>query len=377
MEFFRNPEVKRTCIWYLVLTIVFPVIGGMIGKIGLDEQASRGKYQDILLFVGVIFLVCMVFDASYLFSTISRYRNIKKLSRQLDELLHTNKRISFSDYKEGELSILENELSKMTSRLLEQAEHLEQDKKYLSDAMADISHQLRSPLTSSQLILSLLKEPGIKEERRRELLQEQTQLLSHMGWLVESMLKMAKMDAKTAYLKQEPVKVKELLQKALEPVLIPMELRGIAYRQSGVTDDMSFLGDLSWCSEAVLNIVKNCMEHTAAGGLMEIRCQDMPLYLELVIEDNGSGICPEDLPYLFERFYKGQNAGEAGACEAVSCGGELSRMHGGRSIFPEGVGIGLALSRMIITAMNGTVKVENRREGGARFTIRFYRQKTV
>lgn len=352
MGFFRNPEIKRTCVFYLAITIVFPLLGAAAGNLvwnfGADAEWTRG----MLLSFGIIFAVCLVFDVSYLISTAGRYKKIKQLSMELNELLHHNKPVSFSDYKEGELSILENELSKMTRRLVEQAEHLKQDKRYLSDAMADISHQLRSPLTASQLVLSLLSEPGITEERRRELLQEQARLLSHMGWLVESMLKMAKMDAKTAYMKQEKVRVDELLRKALEPMLVPMELRGIACRQSGVTETMVFTGDLSWCSEAVQNIVKNCMEHTQAGGLVEIRCRDMPLYLELVIEDNGSGICAQDLPHLFERFYRGQ--------------GDST-----------GVGIGLALSRMIITAMNGTVKAENREEGGARFTIRFYRQDTI
>ena len=164
---------------------------------------------------------------------------------------------------------------------------------------------------------------------------------------------MSKMDAGTAYRKSEPVFVQELLQKSMESILIPMELRGIRYVQTGVTEDASFTGDLAWCSEAVLNVVKNCMEHTPEGGCIMVSCEDTPLYLKLVVEDDGEGFASEDLPHIFERFYKGKNAG-------------------GQS-----VGIGLALARMITAQMNGSIKAENRPEGGARFTIMFYRQETV
>ncbi len=413
MKFFRNPEIRRLCTVYLLLAILFTGIAGGFGCAGLVAG------------------VCIIYIGISLAVTYQRYRKIEELAASIDRILHGNERISFTEYQEGELSVLEDELSKMTNRLLEQAGQLQQDKKYLSDAMADISHQLRSPLTSSQLVLSLLKdmdreqlpeteanesavlkkEAALNEElidvkkiytpaetrARRQLLMEQEQLLSHMGWLIESMLKMSKMDAGTAYLKKETVYVRELLQKALEPVLIPMELRGICCIQTGVTDDASFTGDLAWCSEAILNIVKNCMEHTACrqiaesaedsgesqerrdtatgggiaesvddsetsqeqhnaateGGTVEITCKDTPLYLQLTIEDDGEGFAPEDLPHIFERFYKGKNAS-------------------GQS-----VGIGLALARMIIAEMNGTIKAENRPQGGARFTICFYRQETV
>lgn len=371
MKFFRNPEIKRICILYAMLTIIFTGIAALF---------------DCAFFV---LAISAVYIAVSLIMTYRRYQTIENLAASIDLLLHGRQKIYFDEYREGELSVLEDELSKMTNRLLEQAEQLQRDKEYLSDAMADISHQLRSPLTSSQLILSLLKDmekerlPETEAEenapleedtaledapvdvkktdtsaeitvRRRQLLMEQEQLLSHMGWLVESMLKMSKMDAGTAYLKKETVYVKDLLQKALEPVLISMELRGIRCIQTGVTDEAAFTGDLAWCSEAILNIVKNCMEHTADGsGTIEITCEDTPLYLQLTIEDDGEGFAPEDLQHIFERFYKGKNAS-------------------GQS-----VGIGLALARMIIAEMNGTIKAENRLQGGARFTLCFYRQETV
>lgn len=127
---------------------------------------------------------------------------------------------------------------------------------------------------------------------------------------------------------------------------LSMELRGQALL---IHADGAFRGDLSWTSEAIGNIVKNCMEHTPEGGRIEIEATETALFSEIIIKDNGTGISSEDLPHIFERFYKGKDSD-------------------GKSF-----GIGLALSRMIITGQGGTVKAENRKPVGAMFTIRFYK----
>lgn len=332
ITFFRNPEIKRSLLLFFIISCLFLILGFSISPKS----------------VGFVCVICITFLVFFLLTTYTRYLKLKQLSRDLDQMLHFQTPIPFDNYKEGELSILESELSKMTIRLTEQAESLEQDKKYLSDAMADISHQLRSPLTASQLTLSLLRDSSLSDFRRTELLQELSQLLSHIDWLVESMLKMAKMDARTAYLQKETISFSKLLNQASEPLLIPMELRGQTFVIPSLSDDFTFVGDLSWTTEAILNILKNCMEHTPEGGIISISCEQTALYTQLTIEDNGPGFSAEDLSHLFERFYKGKHSSE------------------------KSVGIGLALSRMILTAQNATIKAENRPEGGARFVIRFY-----
>ncbi len=266
-------------------------------------------------------------------------------------MLHSNTPIKFKKYREGELSILESELSKMTLRLREQALALTSEKKLLANSMADISHQIRSPLTSSNLILSLLREQNLPVPRRQQLTQELAQLLSRIDWLVESLLKISKMDAGTIPFKRDPILVADLIRHAAEPLLIPMELRSQTLTlDSGdhASAPPQFLGDYSWSTEAVLNILKNCMEHTPAGGSIHVSFSQNTIFTEIVIEDNGPGFDAKDLPHLFERFYKGKNASE------------------------QSVGIGLALARMIITRQNGTLKAENRPEGGARFILKFY-----
>lgn len=334
--FFRNPEIKHSIILFLGISCAFGILGFLISPLS----------------GGLVCAACFVLFLLFLGMTYTRYLKLKQLSRDLDQMLHFQTPIPFDNYKEGELSILESELSKMTIRLTEQADSLEQDKKYLSDAMADISHQLRSPLTASQLTLSLLRDSNLSDFRRMELLQKLSQLLSHIDWLVESMLKMAKMDAKTAYLQKEQILLSKLLKQATEPLLIPMELRNQTLVLPSLSDSFAFVVDLSWTTEAILNILKNCMEHTPEGGTISISCEQTALYTQLSIEDNGPGFTTEDLPHLFERFYKGKDSSE------------------------KSVGIGLALSRMILTAQNATIKAENRPEGGARFVIRFYSNTT-
>ncbi len=333
MHFFRNPEIKHMLILDLIALLAFSVLGFQLGQ----------NCGFLVLGCGAFFLV------SHLFITLKRYHKLETLSQELDQMLHHQTPIHFKNYQEGELSILQNELSKMTLRLTEQADALIRDKKYLSDAMADISHQLRSPLTSMHLILSLLKKPDLSKERERSLLMELTQLLSQMDWLVEALLKMSKMDAGTAYLKHVSVPLTLLLEQASEPFLIPFELREQTFQAKFETGREQFIGDLSWSVEAISNILKNCMEHTPAGGTITATCRENTIFTEIIIEDNGPGFSPQDLPHLFERFYKGENSSD------------------------QSVGIGLALARMIVSQQNGTLKAENRLEGGARFILKFYK----
>jgi len=331
----RNPELQKSLLCHLTLAV-------LAVSFGFSHDVHTGQ---ILLLFSLLFL------AAHYFFTWLRYRKLKQLSMELDSMLHNNTPIQFEKYREGELSILESELSKMTLRLREQAAALANEKKLLADSMADISHQIRSPLTASNLILSLLREQELPAPRRLQLIQELTQLLSRIDWLVEALLKISKMDAGTVPFNHDPVSIPDLIKNASEPLLIPMELRGQTLR---ITDNgksplpPQFWGDYAWTTEAVLNILKNCMEHTPAGGQVQVSYSQNAIYSEIIIEDNGPGFASEDLPHLFERFYKGKNASE------------------------HSVGIGLALARMILTRQNGTLKAENRPEGGARFILKFY-----
>lgn len=293
-----------------------------------------------------VFAACLTLNCCWFCFQRKRRDQLRELSIQLDQLLHDGTPLPISAYSEGELSILANQLQKVTLRLQESAERSRSDKRQLAQSLADISHQLRTPLTAMNLTAAMLREPGLSEQRRLELSRELQTLLSRTDWLVESLLKLSKLDAGTVELRQETVSVRELIDRAITPLAIPMELRDL-HLQINCTD-ASFTGDLVWTAEALGNLLKNCMEHTPVGGTITVTAEQTALYTAITVEDTGPGFDPEDLPHIFERFYKGKNA-------------------------PENTyGIGLALARTIVTAQNGTIQAMNS-DHGAKFIIKFYK----
>ena len=290
---------------------------------------------------GATVLIIMVAEAG------KRYSEMEQLSNELDNILHDGSRCFITECEEGELAILTSTIRKMTVKLKEQATMLTGEKQVLTDAIADIFHQLRTPLTSLRLTCSMLSEEELSYEDRIRFVRSIKKQLERMQWLVETLLKMSKIEAGTVVFKKEKIEISELIPKACEALLIPLELRGITLKVDA--KDATITGDPDWMSEAVANIVKNCMEHTPEGGCISIDAQENAIFSEIVIKDTGSGFETADIPHIFERFYKGKNSGS------------------------ESVGIGLALCRTIITGLDGTIKAENAPEGGARFVIRFYK----
>lgn len=338
MPFFRNPEIR------LLLYRI-----GAFSLLAVCAAAVIFKSVPMIIFTAG---VCLLFGGLFLAFTWRRYRAISELSAQLDRLLHGGGILDLTE-NEGELAVLRSEVYKLTVRLREQAARLEQDKQYLSDSLADISHQLRTPLTSLQLVASILQKeaisPGfITPERRLALVRELASLLDRMDWLVTTLLKVSQLDSGTVELQSEPVSVPKLVAKAAEPFLIPMELRGCRLQIS--QGEAWFRGDFAWSAEAIGNILKNSAEHIPEGGTVAISFLENPVCTEIVIEDDGPGIPPEELPHLFERFFRGQSAAHSG------------------------YGIGLAMARMVFARQNGTIKAANRSgDSGSRFIIRIYR----
>lgn len=294
----------------------------------------------------LVLVICAL--AALLIVQRKRYRKqLKKLNNDLDRLLRQGTPLPIDQYEEGELSILAGQMEKITLRLTEAAESVRKEKENLADSLADISHQLRTPLTAMNLAAAMLRKPDLTDEKRRELTEELRRQLRKIDWLVETLLKLSKLDAGTIELSREEVSVRELVQKSSEPLAVSMDIKN----QSLVADcgNAKFLGDLSWTAEALGNILKNCMEHTPEGGSITVTAEETPLFTMIETEDTGPGFEPGDLPHLFDRFYQGSNAS------------------------PINYGIGLSLARTIIAKQNGTVQASNT-GNGAKFTIKFYKQ---
>jgi len=343
---FRNRQSR-----IFLFTWIGLVFTGLIILWCLTGSINR-KTQASLLFLWLLPQI-LVFIFWYIHTERS-LQEMAELSDSVDRVLRGESSLSIQASEEGELSILASELEKMTVRLKTDADRRLKDKQKMSQVIADIAHQLRTPLTAIHLNLDLLLKESLEEvvnPGRSRSLHEIRRSLARMENLVEALLKVAKLDSGTIVYQKEVLSARELVKKSEEPLKIPMELKNETLHIEG---DADFVGDPHWTTEAIGNILKNCMEHTPDGGSIEVKISDSPIRAEIEIKDNGPGIPENDLPKLFERFYRGSNAS------------------------PESVGIGLSLAREIVTNQNGSIKAFNRKDRekgktGACFIIRFYK----
>lgn len=234
IKLLKNKEVRKALLWQLLLSAAACAV-----CVFFDIRAW-------LTAIGLSLLLMLVFCIS----TYKRYQRISSLADDINQVLHGDSSIDFDSYSEGELSILHSEIYKMTIRLREQQQTLTREKAHLADSIADISHQIRTPLTSINLLIGLLSEPKLTDARRQQLIHELYELLSRIDWLITTLLKISRLDAGTVQFKQEQVSLEELLKKSCVTLLIPMELRGQALL---IHADGAFRGDFSWSCEAIGN----------------------------------------------------------------------------------------------------------------------------
>lgn len=327
----RNKEIKQFLLHYIIITAIATTAAALI------------SVSAVIL----VLAICVVSFLLFMLFTGKRYRTISNLSSQVDSILHGEYNVNLIPDEEGELAVLSSELSKMTLRLRDQADRLEKAKCYLSDSLADISHQLRTPLTSIRMLVPRLATDDQNDEQQANI-RKIDALLNRTESLISTLLKIARLESGTVKFKNEPVPVDSLLRNTLEPLEILLDLKSIELCCK-TENHATFIGDRLWTTEAIGNILKNCIEHCPEGGKLELRSLENPIYTEIVIADNGTGFSAADIPHLFDRFYRGSNATK------------------------ESAGIGLNLSRMIIVKQNGVIKAQNRPNGGAQFTIRFYK----
>ena len=328
---FRNRELKYGCGVY--------VVSGVICGSAVFAESRAGFCWFLLFFAAGLFI--------FLAGGGLRYRKIASLSIYLRRVLNGEKKLDIPDNVEGELSILRNDIYKLVTKMETQAELLLDDKRYLADSLSDISHQLKTPMTSMMVMTDILREENLPAEKREVFVRSIRSQLKRMEWLLSSLLKMSKLDAGTIQFKRERVSVKALVEKAVEHLLIPMELKNQTFVVN-IPVGQELVCDFQWTAEAISNIVKNCMEHTPEEGRIMIYSENRGIYTQLVVEDNGEGIAPEDLPHIFERFYKGKNGGK------------------------DSVGIGLAMAKHILSIQNGQIEALSEPGKGSRFILRLY-----
>lgn len=348
MWLLRNREVLRALMAWMALSAAAAALGFYL--------AARPGAASALIASA---LACVPF----LVLTWRRYRKLAQLSERIDDVLHGERSLDFSTMAEGELAILSSELDKMVMRLNLTADELAREKQALADALADISHQIKTPLTSLSITTELVRKhlaevPECTEDLERMRRIEQLEI--RVEHLVATLLKLARLDAGTIRLACDRVLVGDVVGAAIQPFAVALDIADVALR-TDIADGCSFCGDLAWTAEALGNIVKNCMEHTPAGGTVRITAWEDALACRIRVTDTGPGIAEEDLPHIFERFYRGACDDEARS-----------------AVNPAGVGIGLSLAQSLITAQGGTLTAKNAQDDtgrvcGAQFDIAFFR----
>lgn len=314
----------------------------ILGALGysVSDLANR-TYSKIFLFaIGAFFIGTLLFIITFLYRNKMETLRIQALADYLEKV-NTGNAVIFSAFGEDEFSKLEDEIYKTVTSLYHTRDAAVQVKNNYAENLSNIAHQLKTPITSISLSLQMMQK-GISENH---LEQVQKQLL-RLAHLEESLLVLSRLDAGTLLLKKQEVDVFTVL------VLAADNLQELC-SEAGTFIDIPELGemavtvDLDWTMEAIMNLMKNCIEHNKGGT---VRCfyEQNPLYVEITIWDEGEGFMKEDIPYLFERFYRGKNASESG------------------------IGIGLALSKEIVERQNGTIRAKNIVDAGACFEIRFY-----
>ena len=255
-------------------------------------------------------------------------------------------------YSEGQIGVLQSEIYKLVIQNREQSAGAVREKEYLAQMLSDISHQIKTPLTSITIMTDLLKSPNLDEEKRVEFTDKIDSQVSRITWLIRNLLTLSQLDANMLKLKKQDVPVRELIQKACQPFEILAELKEVELSVSA-DGNIRLICDAHWTAEAISNIVKNCIEHTQPGGEVCVTVSQNNLATDIFIRDNGEGIAKEHLPYIFDRFYKAGNQSN------------------------DSVGIWLAMSRQMIMLQNGTISVSSEEEAGTEFHIKMYSEVVI
>lgn len=277
-----------------------------------------------------------------------RNKEIKNIIQTIEKINRKNYELELKDFNEDELSILKSEIYKTTLMLKESAENSKKDKINLKNSLSDISHQLKTPLTSILITLdNLLDDENMEASVRSSFIKDIKKDIIRINFLVQSILKMSKFNTNTINFIEEPVMLSEIINEAIKNVSTICDLKNIIINVK-INQDALIKCDKTWQIEAFTNIIKNSIEHSEEGSTINIRIDENNVYKEIIIEDFGTGISEEDLNHIFERFYKSQNSHK------------------------DSVGIGLELAKKIIETFNGRISVKSTLGKGTTFIIKYF-----
>lgn len=321
----------------------------ILSKYGIDSITKNDKVNNKLRIISLIIIITfdsLIILIFYLYDK-NKSKKIKEITKMISKINNRQFDIDINDFNEGELSILKNEISKTTTMLRQVADNSVKDKLNLKDSLGDISHQLKTPLTSITIMIdNILDNPDMNEKTRKKFLTNIKREILNINFLVMSLLKLSKFDANVVKFNKESVYLKDIIIESIKNVSMIKELKNITIKVSG-DDNIKLLCDFKWQVESITNILKNSIEHTSEYGTVEVNYSENKLYTRILIKDNGKGIDSDDLPHIFDRFYKGENGSD------------------------DSFGIGLSLSKTIIEKEGGSITVKSTPNIGTIFTIKY------
>lgn len=311
----------------------------------LENNTDFQKF--IIIDINTLIVFILMLSIIFFKYNHSESKKINEITKYIEEINRGNYKLNIEENTEDELSILKNELYKITIMLKEVAENSQKDKTTLKDSLSDISHQIKTPITSILIMLdNILSDENMPEDIKKDFIKDIKREIVNIKFLVESILKLSKIDSNSIKFIKKEVFIKDIINEAVKNVSMLSELKNIEIIVSG-DDSIKTICDLKWQVEAITNILKNCIEHSYENRKIYINYNQNNMYTELKIEDNGTGIDAKDLPHIFERFYKGKNSSS------------------------DSVGIGLALSKSIIESNNGYIQVDSKLNKGTTFIIKY------
>lgn len=348
----QYPDVEEETIRQMTSDGVASQKGSVLKKYGIEEDnflpKRTGGNQQVMIVggvTGILFLVCAGCVGIFLYAMKRQRKQIEELEQYCEEVLQETATLDLRDNEEGRFSLLKNKVYDITVLLREKNQLLEKNKKETERLIADISHQLKTPITSLRMTNEILYMDMSSEKRMRFLDNMQADLLK-IEWFVKTILNLAKLDSKTLTLKREETMAAELSEKMIDSFKIFCEVSGCRIASSG-EEDITLWCDKKWLLEALHNILKNALEHGAAH--IALLWSENNLYTKLEITDDGEGIEKEELPHIFERFYK---------------------MKGSRE---DSMGLGMAFTKSMIAYQNGEVKVKSKKDEGTTFIVKIYK----
>ena len=318
-----------------------------ISKDSIIQENEKSYNRFLILNFSFFLMAILILLVIFLRYDGKKDKDIKQITKYIEEINKKNYTLHIDEISEDELSILKNEIYKTTIMLKESAENSLKDKLELKNSLEDISHQLKTPLTSILIILdNLIDNEDMDMQTREEFIRDIKREVSNIYFFVQAMLKLSRFDSNTVSYIKEKVSVKDIVNEAIKNVSTLCDLRNIKINVDGEKEADLFC-DFRWQVEAITNIIKNCIDYSKDGSNIIINYEKNKAYVLIKIQDFGGGIPEKDLPHIFERFYKGENSSK------------------------DSIGIGLALAKTIIEEDNGNISVKSE-ENGTTFYIKYF-----